>query len=361
MRIPFLSQFRIGTLREKTPSFSELAVYGASSEEPLLAGGLPQVEDADRASQAQAHAHLATLPKKGPVPDPSTLERDVSAAFTPSAELIGAILVESGRLTHETVQRVIDAQAQSGERFGEAGRRLGVIDESDVHYALARQFAFPCLRPGDNSVDQEVLAAFQPTHELVERLRILRGHVLHSASAAEGRPQTLAIVSVERGAGRSFLAANLATVFAQLGHNTLLIDGDLIQPRLHRLFHISNRAGLSSVLAQRATLETVRHPVAALPSLGLLPTGPLPPNAHDLYARPGFSSLLRECERLFDIVILDTPAWSDGSGALMATAAAGSAVLVLRKGATRAHAALQLSQDIAGVRAKILGAVFNRY
>ena len=39
--------------------------------------------------------------------------------------------------------------------------------------------------------------------------------------------QALAIVSPESGEGRSFVAANLAAVFSQLGARTLLVDADL--------------------------------------------------------------------------------------------------------------------------------------
>ena len=45
--------------------------------------------------------------------------------------------------------------------------------------------------------------------------------------------QVLTIVGAERGEGRSYLAANLAIVFSQLGERTLLVDADMRAPRQH--------------------------------------------------------------------------------------------------------------------------------
>ena len=87
----------------------------------------------------------------------------------------------------------------------------------------------------------------------------------------------LTIVGAERGEGRTYLAANLAIVFSQLGERTLLVDADLREPRQHFLFHLENQVGFSTLLAGRSREEAIVR-IPDLAGLSVLPAGPTPPN-----------------------------------------------------------------------------------
>ena len=65
----------------------------------------------------------------------------------------------------------------------------------------------------------------------------------------------LAIVSAEPREGRTWLAANLAIVFSQLGDRTLLIDANLHSPRLHDVFRIDNEFVAGAGGSHRRTAE----------------------------------------------------------------------------------------------------------
>src|SRR5690349_7513641 len=65
------------------------------------------------------------------------------------------------------------------------------------------------------------------------------------------RRRLLPVVSAARGEGRSHFALDLAHRLAVLGLRTLLIDGDLRAPRLHRAFRLKNERGLADFLAGR--------------------------------------------------------------------------------------------------------------
>jgi chain length determinant protein tyrosine kinase EpsG len=256
-------------------------------------------------------------------------------------------------------QRTLQLQLDSGLPFGEAARKLGVATAADVRFALAQQFSLHSLERGDPAIDPEVIAAFDPSHEIAEHMRMLRGQVMVGTLSAPGSRRAIAVLGPGRGAGRTFIAANLATVFAQLGHKTLLLDADLVHPRIHLLFRLQNRSGLSTILAQRAKLDVVRQ-VPSLPSLGVLVAGPRPPNPNDLLARPVFGMLLRECAKIFDVIVVDTPAASRGTGATTIAAAAGSAILVTRRATTQVGEARALVSELEGNGTPVLGAVFNR-
>src|SRR5258708_8601058 len=144
---------------------------------------------------------------------------------------IGAILAEQGKLTPTEVQRVLDSAAQLGVRFGEAAVRLGLVTEEEVRFALARQFDFPHLvhEPEERGArpSTELVAAFAPFHPRTEEMPALRTQLLIRWYNPQGKRNALVIASPGSKEGRSYVAANLAVVFSQLGARTLLLDAYL--------------------------------------------------------------------------------------------------------------------------------------
>src|SRR4051812_12717161 len=151
------------------------------------------------------------------------------AAVIRSDRLIGAILADEGKLTHDEIDRVLRLQKDTGVRFGEAAVQLGLITDNDVRFALAKQFDFPLLVPEHESGDglqpsKELVAAFAPFHPRTEELRALRTQLLIRWYNPQVGRNALVITSPEAAEGRSYVAANLAVTFSQLGARTLLMD-----------------------------------------------------------------------------------------------------------------------------------------
>ena len=144
--------------------------------------------------------------------------------FPHAGSSIGAILVDSGKLTIEAAERILRLQKEQGLLFGDAALQLGLLTNEDIQFALARQYDYPYLLKGDGEVSSELVAAFQPFSPQVEALRALRSQLMLRWFTGQQERRALAIVSPARGEGRSYLAANLAVVFSQLGEHTLLID-----------------------------------------------------------------------------------------------------------------------------------------
>lgn len=276
-----------------------------------------------------------------------------------TVDSIGAILIAAGRLHASEAMKIVEQQQKRGLRFGEAAVQLGILSADDINYALSRQFSFPHLASSDDSIATEVVSAFEPEHPLVEEMRKLRDRLIFHWTSAGSHRQAVAIVSPERGDGRSYIGANLAVVFAQLGWRTLLIDADVRRPRQHDLFRFQNGIGLSTVLAGRANSEAIRS-VPSIATLGILPAGPTPPNPNDLFARSHFSSLLRRAHDDFDVLVLDAPPWSDGSGGRMVALEAGTAVIVARVNRSSALGTRQVALDLAQAGRPALGVVLNR-
>jgi len=245
-------------------------------------------------------------------------------------------------------------------RFGEAAVQMKRITERDIESALAHQYNYPVLaRGGVGGVADDVIAAHQPQSEAVEPLRALRSQLILRWFNSATR-KVFAITSAERGEGRSWLAANLATMFAQLGERTLLIDADMRHPRQHRLFNLDNSVGLSALLTGRAGREIARriHPQLRL---FVLPAGIIPPNPQELLARPVFEVILDHFAAQFSLVIIDTPAVSETADAQILAANAGNAMMVARRNHTQQSKLVAAMEILTDTGVNVIGSVINEH
>lgn len=277
---------------------------------------------------------------------------------------IGAILAEAGKLSPGQVERVLEVAGKLGIRFGEAAVRLHLVSEEEVRFALAQQYDFPHLvHDTDEAAVQpsrELVAAFAPFHPRTEEMRALRTQLLIRWYNPQANRNALVIASPAAAEGRSYVAANLAVVFSQLGARTLLLDADLRNPRQHKIFGLPGAPGLSTLLAGRVDHSST-YPIPGLNRLSVLPAGPLPPNPQELLSRPAFTALLKDLQSLYDVVIIDTPPARQYADAQSVAYRAGDALVIARKDHTAVSATAKVVQEMAGTGARVVGTVINAY
>lgn len=277
-----------------------------------------------------------------------------------SDRTIGAILVEEGKLTPREVERVLDRQRTEKVRFGEAAVRLGFISEDDVRFALAKQYDMPHFTPASEGPSRELVAAFAPFHPRTEEVRALRTQLLIRWYNPEQGRKSLVVASPESAEGRSYVAANLAIVFSQLGARTLLVDADMRHPRQHQIFGLPHGQGLSTLLAGRSDHKAT-YPVPGLNRLSVLPAGPLPPNPQELLSRPVFATFMKDLQQIYDVIIIDTPPSRPYADAQSVTHRAGDALVVARKNHTPVANTSRVIRDLAATGARVVGTVVNEY
>ena len=245
-------------------------------------------------------------------------------------------------------------------RFGEAAVALRLVDHSAVLEALYQQFQYTPGFPHQRG-NTELVAAADRFGEQAEAFRELRSRLLLEVMREEPR-YALAVVSPDVGDGKTYLAANLAVSFSQLGERTLLIDGDVRTPRQHRVLGIKqNGVGLSSVLAGFSDVGQLIHEVPGLPHLYFAPAGPIPPNPVELLQRPRFAQLMRDLLEEFDHVVVDTPAAVRGPDPRVIAARCGAALIVARKSRSRMPPLEGLVGALACGPAQIAGVVVNEH
>jgi capsular exopolysaccharide synthesis family protein len=174
-----------------------------------------------------------------------------------------------------------------------------------------------------------------------------------------GGPRVVTLVSAAAGEGKTVVAVNLALALGARGDETVLVDGDLRDPRAHRLLAASGSPGVADVLAGRAaSFEAVQ----ALPGtrLRLLAAGSAPQAASDALRPDAVEALLASARERYRHVVVDTPPLAVVADALAFAGRADQVVLVVGAGVARRS---DVQATLARLRAAgiaVAGVVLNR-
>ncbi|MCC6420273.1 MAG: polysaccharide biosynthesis tyrosine autokinase [Gemmataceae bacterium] len=196
----------------------------------------------------------------------------------------------------------------------------------------------------------------QSTTGFDEAIRTLRNSIL--LTDFDRRLKTLLMTSASPAEGKSTVAAHLAISHAEQGHRTLLIDGDMRRPSVHKFFDISNLAGLSTTLVNDFPWrEALTEPKPGIP-LFVLPAGPASRRAADLVGR-GLPQFLDEASQEFDLIILDAPPLLGFPEPLQMAACVDGVIIVTRAGQTNRTAVATVLSTLSRLRANVIGLVLN--
>jgi polysaccharide biosynthesis transport protein len=169
--------------------------------------------------------------------------------------------------------------------------------------------------------------------------------------------QVIVISSALRGEGKSTVAANLAIAISQQQQRVLLIDADLQEPGQHKFWQIDNGLGLSNVLQQEAQFAESVVEVAS--NLELLTAGTLHYNPVSLFSSPAMVELITQWFELYDRVIIDSSAFTQGSDAMLLAKMSDGLVLVVRPEIAEAKDLQKAQEMLIKSQPQVLGMVIN--
>jgi non-specific protein-tyrosine kinase len=193
-----------------------------------------------------------------------------------------------------------------------------------------------------------------PQEEAFRHLRINIFTLDHDAPF-----QTLLITSAEPREGKSTIVTSLALAIAQSGRKVVVVDSDLRRPTLHKVFDLSNKVGLSSVLSQEITLEEAVQD-SQVSGIQVLTSGPLPSNPAELLGSPHMTALIEQLARQVDTVLFDAPSLLAVTDAAVVAPIVDGVVLVVGRAQARREAVRAACKQLTDVKAKSIGAVVNR-
>jgi capsular exopolysaccharide synthesis family protein len=192
--------------------------------------------------------------------------------------------------------------------------------------------------------------------QVVEAFRNLRLAVTYAHGGGESLVLTLTSPGV--GDGKSFCTSNLALAFAELGHRTLIVDGDVRRGTSHTLFARDRKPGLTDFLAGEAGVDDVIQETDH-PALSLIASGSRFRDGPELLGTAEMQQLVREARSRFEVVLIDSPPMGAAVDPYLLATLSGSLLVVLRNGTTdRDFAGAKLS-DLERLPVRLLGAVLN--
>lgn len=201
-----------------------------------------------------------------------------------------------------------------------------------------------------------LVTLLDPAGVASEAYRSLRTSLLYAA--VDAPPTVILIASPGSGDGKSTTCANLGVVLAQAGKQTLVVDGDLREPGLHRFFDVPNVSGVVNVLSgERELLDVCREPISGL---HLISAGPRPPYPTELLSSGRFSELVGQARRLFDYVLIDSPPMGLASDPIIIATQTDGVLLVLDSKGTNKGSLRKAVRNLEAVGANVLGTVMNK-
>lgn len=193
---------------------------------------------------------------------------------------------------------------------------------------------------------------------MAEAFRSLRTGIIYSNPDLSKK--TFVVTSAAPSEGKTTVAINLATVFAHADEKVILVDTDLRNPRLHKIFKVDRANGVIDILAfDKSDIHAFVHKTG-IKGLDLLTCGEVPPNPSELLGSRKMEEFIATLSTMYDRIIFDTPPVLAATDAVVLSTKVNATILVVEAGTTHRHAAERSAEALRSVRARVLGAVLNR-
>lgn len=179
--------------------------------------------------------------------------------------------------------------------------------------------------------------------------------------SGNGAPSTILVTSSRMAEGKSTTSFALANKFAESGRRTLIIDGDMRKPSMHRLFgRKRSDTGLSTVLAGQSDLfESVLNTEIA--NLDYLPSGALPPDPTLLLSGERLRGMFTHLTAKYEVIVIDGPPVLALADATQLASNIEATIFVTETGGSHFGQLKHAVQRLADAHANIIGGVITKF
>lgn len=211
----------------------------------------------------------------------------------------------------------------------------------------------------------ELIVHNEPKSPISETFRTLRTNLqfINSKNLIQNSNQTILVTSTMPQEGKSFVSANLAASFVQIGKKVLLIDADMRKGRQYGIFGVSPKPGLSNYLLDISEKEVKIEEYiqeTEIVGLSLMVAGSIPPNPSELLVSENMINVILKLKEKFDILILDGPPIELVTDSIILTRIVDSTIIVAACNETKKDNLHKVISSIRNVGGKIAGIVVNK-
>lgn len=251
--------------------------------------------------------------------------------------VVGAILGAALALLRENLDRSVNTP--------EDLEALGLIHLGSIPHSKNGENRELALASLDDAESAQA-AAYQKVRSALEFM------------AFEKDIHSLVVTSAVQGEGKTTASSNLATVMAQSSKRTILIDGDLRRPRIHKVFKTPQSPGMTNVVLDPSTLTESAWPVPSLAeSLVVVPAGSLPPHPASFLGSSAFAAATKRMTSLGDFTIIDGPPLLPVADTLTLSQHVSGVLIVVDAGRTSKDDLERALASLTKAGADVLGAV----
>ena len=171
--------------------------------------------------------------------------------------------------------------------------------------------------------------------------------------------QVVMVTSATQGEGKTSLSSQLATSMATAGMRTLIVDCDLRNPSIHKLFDLGLTAGVSEVLVQDADVTDAVQPTM-VPNLWVIPAGQCSNRVIAALAQGHpLETLFNRLRGQFDFIIVDSCPVLPVADALLIGQHVDGVVFSIMQDVSQVPKIQSASEKLAQLNIPLVGAVLN--
>ena len=205
---------------------------------------------------------------------------------------------------------------------------------------------------------KSIISYNDPKSVISEQYRAIRTNIEYSN--VDQNTKTILVTSSDKNEGKTTTVSNLAVSFANLNKKVLLIDCDLRNASIHKMFKINNIYGLTDILAKdRAVDKCIQE--TELENLYVLTAGAIPPNPAEILSSEKMKNLIEDLKNIYDYIFIDTPPIGLVTDAGVLSSFIDGVVLVVKSESIEKKYLEETKKKLDAVDARILGAILNSY
>ena len=209
-----------------------------------------------------------------------------------------------------------------------------------------------------SKVLEKIISIRKPKSPISESYRGIRTSI--EFSNLDKEMKVINVTSSMQGEGKSTVIANLAVNFANLEKKVLLLEGDLRNPSVHRMFNISNINGLTDILLNNKNFAECVH-CTDVKNLHILTCGAVPPNPSEILSSKKMKDFINELRGYYDYIFIDTPPIGVVTDAGIISTYSDGCVFVVGSKQCDVEMAKVSKKRLEDVGANIIGAVLNKF